>query len=227
MLTLHRKALAAMAMASVAAWTQMATAQQPVRPVQPIQTTQPQGNQTTDHILEQWLIMDNHVEIELAKFAENRAQSEDVRKFAVMLQEDHTDFVNNLKHFHENHAAAAPGALPARGAAAAQPHKSGGFNVLALKHELAKQCLSSMKEELSKVEGRQFDTCYMGHQVTAHMQMLDTLKVFKQHATPELAELLSLGIDTTEDHLMHAMKWMKEHQVTAETVSRPSTTEKR
>jgi predicted outer membrane protein len=220
--SLPRKALLAVAVLSAAA---VATAQQPIRPVQP---AQPQGSQSTDHILEQWLIIDNQGEVELAKFAENKAASEDVKKFATMMQQDHADFINSLKQFHERHAAAAPGALPAQGAAAAQPRQPGGFNVIAMKHELGKQCLTSLKEELGGLEGKQFDTCYMSHQVASHMQMLDTLKVFKRHASPELAELISLGIDTTQDHLMHAKKWMKDfHGATAETARRPAATEKK
>ncbi len=223
--SLPRKALLTVAVLSAAA---VATAQQPLRATQP---TQPQGSQSTDHILEQWLIIDNQGEIELARFAENKAHSEDVKKFATMMLQDHTDFVNSLKQFHERHAAAAPGALPAQGAAAAQPRQPGGFNVIALKHELGKQCLATMKEELGGLEGKQFDTCYMSHQVAAHMKMLDTLKVFKQQATPELAGLIAMGIETTQDHLMHAKKWMKDfhggHAATAETARRPAAAEKK
>jgi hypothetical protein len=67
----------------------------------------------------------------------------------------------------------------------------------------------------------------MGHQVAGHLKMLDTLKVFKRHASPELAELIGMGIDTTEDHLMHAKKMVKEFEGVAETARRTEATEKK
>jgi predicted outer membrane protein len=85
-----------------------------------------------------------------------------------------------------------------------------GFDIVRVKHELGQQCLASAKEALSEKEGAEFDTCYMDHQLFAHMQMLDTLKVFKRHAQGDMAELIQNGIATTEDHLMHAEKLVKQ-----------------
>jgi len=223
-------------MATVAcalAWISMASAQQPVRPIAPAPTGQPglqvQGNPSSDHTLEQWLIIDNEGEIELAKFAQNKSQNEEVQGFARMMIQDHTDFVNNLRTFHQKHAPAQGGPFGSRptGAQAAAQPRPAGFDVVGLKRQLSKQCLATFKEEFGNLEGRQFDTCYMGHQMAAHLHMLDTLKVFKQHASPELADLIAQGIETTEDHLMHARKMMKELDGTAETAQRPANTERK
>jgi len=90
---------------------------------------------------------------------------------------------------------------------------------------LGQQCLASAKELLNEKEGAEFDKCYMGQQLFAHMQMLDTLKVFKGHASGEFAELIQGGIETTEDHLMHAENIMKKLDggAAASTARRPGT----
>jgi predicted outer membrane protein len=80
--------------------------------------------------------------------------------------------------------------------------------------------VASLKEKLSEKKGQDFDKCYMAHQVVAHMQMLDTLKVFKKHASGQLAELINGGIQTTEDHLMHAENLMKKLDGASATTAR-------
>jgi predicted outer membrane protein len=208
--------------------TRQAPAQVPGQAARPAQA---QGNRMTDHILEQCLIIENQAEVEIAKFAQEHAHSEDVKLFATMMIQDHSDFVNSLQQFHQQHsgqpAAARP--APAGGVAQApqqaqpQQPQQGGFNFLAIKQEIGKECVASFKKKFGELDGKQFDTCYMAHMVSAHMHMLDTLKVFKRHASPELAQLIQGGIATSEDHLMHAMNMVKEFGgPTAETVRRPA-----
>ena len=85
-----------------------------------------------------------------------------------------------------------------------------GFNWVAVHHEIANECLKSSKQELDKKEGHEFDQCYIGMQIAAHMHMLDTLKVFKNHATGELQQDIEDSIDTTESHLKSAKKIMED-----------------
>ena len=100
--------------------------------------------------------------------------------------------------------------------------------MIELKQELGQQHVATLKAELEGLEGAQFDRCYMGHQLVAHMKMLDTLKVFKEHASPELAQVIQAGIDTTADHLKHARAMMKDFdKPAAETVRRPATEEQK
>jgi predicted outer membrane protein len=100
-----------------------------------------------------------------------------------------------------------------------------GFDIVSLKHELGEKCLASTKDMLKEKEGAEFDKCYMGQQLMAHMQMLDTLKVFKRHADGQFADLIQNGIGTTEDHLRHAKKLVKQHAAgaAASTARRPGT----
>src|SRR5262249_42426854 len=137
-------------------------------------------------------------------------------------------------------SAAAPGAAPPAGNApgAASPinpaptsslgaRPAGGLDMVTFKHELGKQCMATVKNELSHKEGKEFDQCFMGIQTGAHMQMLDTLKVFQRHASPQLADLLKGAIETTEDHLDHAKKMIKDFGPAAETARRSEETEKK
>jgi predicted outer membrane protein len=78
------------------------------------------------------------------------------------------------------------------------------FNWVTIHRELADECLQSAKKELSGKEGSEFDQCYMGMQIGAHMKMLDELKVFKNHATGRLQQDIEDGISTTEEHLKEA-----------------------
>jgi len=83
-----------------------------------------------------------------------------------------------------------------------------GFNWVAIHREIAEECLKSSKKELGQKEGHEFDQCYMGMQIAAHMHMLDELKVFKNHTSGELQQDIEESIDTTESHLKHAKKIM-------------------
>lgn len=52
-----------------------------------------------DRILASWLLIDNRNEIELARLAQQRAQSPEVKQFAEQMVKDHTDFGTKLQPF--------------------------------------------------------------------------------------------------------------------------------
>jgi len=85
-----------------------------------------------------------------------------------------------------------------------------GFNWVAIHREIADECLKSGKKELGEKQGNEFDKCYMGMQVAAHMKMLDELKVLKNHVSSQFAQDLEQSIETTEHHLSEAKKIMEE-----------------
>jgi predicted outer membrane protein len=70
--------------------------------------------------------------------------------------------------------------------------------------EVAQQCQQSMTRELNSKQGAEFDRCYIGSQVMAHMKMVDALTVFEKHASPELQQVLQEGLQTTKQHLSEA-----------------------
>ncbi len=78
-----------------------------------------------------------------------------------------------------------------------------------IKEELADTCLASAQQELQEKKGADFDNCYVGMQIGAHMKMIDTLKVFERHATPELQQVLRKGLQTSQKHFDEAKRLMK------------------
>ena len=85
-----------------------------------------------------------------------------------------------------------------------------GFNWVTIHRELADECLQSAKKELGQKEGNEFDKCYIGMQVAAHMKMVDELTVLKNHVSGQFAQDLEQSLQTTEHHLSEAKKIMDE-----------------
>lgn len=79
-----------------------------------------------------------------------------------------------------------------------------GLDLVALKQELGEKCVQTLTKQLQQQDGHHFDAAYMTRQVAAHLRMLDTLEVFRNHATSELQSVIDEGIETTRKHLKHA-----------------------
>jgi predicted outer membrane protein len=75
--------------------------------------------------------------------------------------------------------------------------------LIQIKQEIADQCLASTQRDLNEKQGKEFDKCYVGLQVVAHMEMVDTLTVFSRHASGELQQLVNEGRQTAQQHLDH------------------------
>lgn len=87
---------------------------------------------------------------------------------------------------------------------ARQPGDRGELDFVSIKQEIAQECVQSAEKELGEKSESEFDRCYIGSQVFAHMEMSDTLKVLQKHASPELQALLQKGEQTTQQHLDRA-----------------------
>jgi predicted outer membrane protein len=87
---------------------------------------------------------------------------------------------------------------------------SHGLDIVDLKRRLGEQCKASLQRELESKSGRDFDKCYSGQQLAAHMQMLDTLEVFKNFASGDLRRVIEEGIGTTQNHLKHARQLVQD-----------------
>lgn len=233
------------------------------------------NSQQIDRELANCLAIDNWAEIELAKFAADKAQSSEVKELIQTLQQDHTQFVNRLKqieptvaHFvkldgsdsgsersatgaaRDNNAdrpgqsqsgVANPDASPANPAGqgaqgAAQSGAQAGTQsgapgntiagadtrgaargnrehaqMLQIKQEITQACLNTLKQELGAKSESEFDRCFVGYQVHAHLRMVDTLKVFERHASPELAQLINEGLQSTQMHLKTAKQLLAKY----------------
>jgi hypothetical protein len=75
--------------------------------------------------------------------------------------------------------------------------------------DIAQQCLASVKQELGQYQGLDFDKAFMGQQVMAHMEMIDKLKVLRNHASPQLQQHLDQELQLAQNHLQRA-KQIKE-----------------
>jgi predicted outer membrane protein len=79
-----------------------------------------------------------------------------------------------------------------------------------IKQEIGKQCVQSMQRELGQKQGKEFDKCYIGSQVGAHMHMVDSLTVLSRHTTGELQQAINDGLETSQQHLEHAKQIAKQ-----------------
>ncbi len=189
-----------------------------------------------DQVLAGCVAIANQMEVAAAEFGQSKADGQDVKKFTEMLIKDHQAFLQKLQKFtpeagrdlqdQQTGASQQSGVQTAAGtqtaasgtiqqtagqqgaSTAGQGHH--GFNLLAIDREVAEKCLSSMKEELGKKDGAEFDKCFMDMQIAAHAMMKDKLSVYHQHVSPELAKVLGEGLATTEQHLKQAKQIRKD-----------------
>jgi putative membrane protein len=133
-------------------------------------------------------------EIEIAKLAQQKAQSEEVRKFAEQMVRDHTPGAQEMQRLAGNLASHT------------QPKREsdGGLDWVAVKNQIGQECLKSVKQELSQKSGAEFDHCFMGQQIAAHMKVVDELKVLRNYASQDLQQKLDKELQTAQQHLQHA-----------------------
>lgn len=240
------------------------------------QQGQAQTGNRNDIMFASALFLENHNEVVLGQFAQQRAKNPQVKEFAEMLVKDHTEYMQRLQPFAQmtiesvareqsparngdNDAtnrtntnqtnvqgpadqrqdrpqaqpqagqggqpqpdqagqrgqAGQPGQGNQQGQAGDQAFagarmQGGEIDPLTLKKEIAAQCLNSARAELEQKQGAEFDMCYVGMQIGAHQHALDTMTVFRNHASPELARTLDEGIKTVRHHLDEAKKLAKD-----------------
>lgn len=189
----------------------------------------------TDQQLAAWLLVDNRGEIALAQLAQEKTSNSEVRDFAQHLIDDHSKMVEKLEQFagtrrrtRGNDNRTATNRRPQTATAeyaGGQGRSSAGLNFVRLKQQLGQQCLASSKQELEQKDGNEFDECYIGMQIAKHMEMIDTLKVFSHYASENLDQVIEEGEDTSQEHLDHAKKLIKE--LTSDGHSQKRDTEKR
>jgi predicted outer membrane protein len=182
-----------------------------------------------DHFFANCVKSESENEIALAKFAQQHAQNEEVKKFVQQMIKDHTQCVEKLQSVASKDAARQTTAAAVQGAdrpiqrvetkegvvadntsRAAAAQDIAGIDMMQLKKELSQQCLASLKAELERKSGPEFDRCFMGQQVLAHLAMWDALKVFQKHASPEFQPTLASAQQKTEQHLQEARRIAKD-----------------
>jgi predicted outer membrane protein len=184
------------------------------------------------------LIVDNEGEVAMGQFAMQRTKSDEVKQFAQKMVEDHGKMIEKLRQFAgpagstatpDPASGAATGTAPptrstsntAAPSAGVQPGGAAGqqsmqnrlpnspIDHVAFKRELGELCKQTLQRELGEKSEAEFDKCYVGQQIGAHLHAIDAMKVSQNHASPELRQVLAAGIETATTHLHHAKNLMK------------------
>ena len=180
------------------------------------------SNELQGHIAN-CLILANQEEVALAKFALQKSQDERVKQFAQKMVDDHRKIGEKLQQYAANvdfdrpsGSASASGSSSGMGSdderAQGRPQEAGTspstmaghFDHIALVKDLGKQCYESARRELDSKQGAEFDRCFMGMAVGAHMKANDMMTVFQKHSTGPLKEVIADGQRTVAMHLQQA-----------------------
>jgi len=177
-------------------------------------------------------------EIQLAQFAEQRAQTDEVRQFAQKMAEDHSPGCQMLHQIAGMPAAvggqagragqAGPPGVRATGHFGGQTGAAGGaVNWTAIHSEIAQQCLQSTRETLSTQHGIDFDKGFMSQQELAHLELIAALKAVRTQASAQLRQPLDQELQTAQQHLQLAKQIMQQvKERPSERVSRRTTESK-
>jgi len=131
-------------------------------------------------------------EIAISKLAEQKATSDEVKQFAQMMIRDHSP---GCQEMHQLAGQLLNQGQQNRG------EQGGRLDWVSIKKQIADQCLSSTKEELSNKSSHEFDHCYMGQQIVAHMKVIDELKVLRNYASNDLRQKIDKELETAQHHL--------------------------
>ncbi len=177
-----------------------------------------------DHEIAQWLMVCNNEEVQLSKLAEQHADNQKVKDFARQMQTEHTKAWQQLEQVAQRttpqHLAgrqetgttvqAAGSAVNTRGNAVAQnEQREGGLNYLEIHKQVAAQCIASATRDMGAKKGADFDKAYIGSQIGAHYRLIDTNRVLREYASPELRKSIDEETQTAEHHLAEAQSIMK------------------
>jgi predicted outer membrane protein len=151
---------------------------------------------SVDHYLANCLLVNNQGEIEINQFAEGRAKHEDVKQFAQQMIADHRAFGEKLQRVTQSDRDAN------RDAALTQ--------LSDIDRQINEKCGQMTRAKLEESPANEFDKCFVGTQIGAHMHMLAALEVISQQASGDLKQVAEEGRATVKKHLDHAEKLMKE-----------------
>jgi predicted outer membrane protein len=215
-------------------------AQERPRPTAPADGQKPQritvhrpveGAQSADRTIAECLAISNQEQVALATLAAEKTQNPKVKQFAETMIKDHGQLLSQLQQFGGTSVAfsldrqghAEPGARPdaprAADRVAGRPpvaeHRTaftpqGGLDFSNLKRQMAEKCIQTAQKNWAEKKGNDADMCFVGSQTVLHQQMVNGLEVLRPYASPQLQGVIDQGISTTQAHLAHAEKLLKE-----------------
>jgi predicted outer membrane protein len=175
------------------------------------------------------LLSKNQAEVELGEFAQQQAQSPEVKEFAQMMVQDHNKLIQKLKQVAGTQGTAnrtegqlGERALPANRDVAGQnaaelnaTNRTANSNsavdqLLTLERQIVERCTQAAKEELQQKQDAEFDKCYIGSQIGGHMHMLAALEVIQQQGPEQLQQIAQQAQPNVQKHLDQAKQIMKQ-----------------
>ena len=186
------------------------------------------------------MLKDNQAEVELGKLAEQRSQNQQVKQFAQEIVQDHQRLVEQLEKIAGARGRNGSASSPARESATSTANernentttetadntrttsanetstqqagmRGGALHELAsIDRQIDERCNQMLREALQQKSGHEFDQCYVGSQVIAHMHMLAALDVISQDTNGQLKQIAEDAKPTVQKHLEKAKDLAKE-----------------
>jgi predicted outer membrane protein len=172
------------------------------------------------------LLSKNKAEVEINEFAQQQAQNPEVKEFARQMVQDHQKLVQELQQLASKHGGQAADrartttsldATDATEQADANARTRGAANsnsavdqLMALEQQITKQCTQALRDELQQKQGAEFDMCYIGSQIGAHMQMAAALEVLAQQGPEQIQQVAQKAQPIVQQHLDHAKNLAKQ-----------------
>lgn len=104
-----------------------------------------------------------------------------------------------------------PQAVPQAGNQMAMASQNrGGLDFLHVTRRIGAECLDDTRKEFASMKEPEIDKAYIGQQIVAHEEYIATSQVLRQYASPQLQNVIDLGVQTAESHLNMAKDIMRE-----------------
>ncbi|MBW3596999.1 MAG: DUF4142 domain-containing protein [Planctomycetes bacterium] len=104
----------------------------------------------------------------------------------------------------EEQAADQPNRQRRPGAAGQASARGPGGPITQIAKQATKRSLQRTTELLNEKQGREFDQCYIGQQIVAHIETVSKLEAMQNHGSPQFQAVIRKGVQTTEEHLKEA-----------------------
>lgn len=170
-----------------------------------------QNSNEVNHFFAKCLTTANQGEIEMNQWAQDRAQSPEVKQFAEQMVRDHQDLAQKLNRIANQQQGIQSSALSRVGD---------------IERKAGQQCQQMVRAKLEEKPEGEFDQCYVGAQIGAHIHLLAALEVIGQQTTGDLQQVAQEAQPIVESHLQHAEQLAKQLMNESAQASRESPTQR-
>jgi predicted outer membrane protein len=195
-------------------------------------------NREVEQFLAGCLLAKNVAELELSQFAEKQSQSPEVKKFAQMMIQDHQKMIQQLEQLAGTQGYAIRQADRSNDAFStdadnqrvgrdtsdrtavdssrartnqSSPGSNAAIQQLAqIERQIVERQTQATRDELQQKSGVEFDKCFLGTAIVAHVHMIAALQVIEQQGQGQLAQAAKQARPVAEQHLDHAKQLMKQ-----------------